>query len=92
MRLQDKPINPEINPSIIQNPNWEKGQIMKNKPQDCNTMLTMALACLQALATNWATCVAASFGVWCGGDLSKRKQRKEEGGSKGNMKFLPNSF
>ena len=32
MRLQDKPINPETNPSIIQNPNWEKGQIMKNKP------------------------------------------------------------
>ena len=55
-------------------------------------MLTVAPTCLQAPATNRGTCVAACFSEWCGGDLGKRKQRKEEGGSKGNLKFLPNSF
>ena len=47
MRLQKKPVNP----SIIRNPNWGKGKIMKNKPLHRNTMLTVAPACLQALAT-----------------------------------------
>ena len=46
---------------------------MKNKPLHRNTMLTVAPACLQALATNPVTCVAVCFSVWCGGDLGKRK-------------------
>ena len=43
---------------------------MKNKPLHRNTMLMVAPACLQALATNPVTCVVVCFGVWCGGELS----------------------
>ena len=64
-------------PSIIRNPNWEKWQIMKNKPWNRETMLTAALACLQAPAMNPVTCVMVCIGVWWGGGLGKRKQSCE---------------
>ena len=52
-------------PSIIQNPNWEKWQIMKNKPWNRETMLTEALAFLQAPAMNPVTCVTVCVGAFC---------------------------
>lgn len=54
------------NPSIIRNPNWGKGKIMKKKT--FGSWLTAAPA----------TSVAVSFGVWCVGGLGKQRWKREE--------------
>ena len=75
MRLQKKLINPK---KPINNLKSKLGKWANHEKQTFRSYLMVALVRLQAPHTASATCVAVSFGVWCGGGLGE--QRMEDGG------------